>query len=85
MRTKSLIELREIDLEILENIDEYKLMFLARSVFPNAKYPQQTLYSYLQKYLRLGLIEKLSRGQYTITEDGLYFINILRKLRDRNI
>ena len=81
MKTKSIIELRELDLTILKWIKSgANTSSIARLVFPNAKLPGQSLVGYLIKYLYLGLIEKPSRGNYIITIDGKWFIKYLTKL-----
>ena len=83
MKNKSLIELRELDLTILNWLKtKLKVSSIARGVFPKAKNPLQSLNTYLIKYLRLGLIERQSIGVYNITNTGKYFIKILTKLRN---
>ncbi len=83
MKTKNLIELRELDLTILSWIQTGSpINLIASTVFKNSKFPQQSLYHYIIKYINLGLVDKQSRGTYCITKDGKYFIKIMEKLND---
>ena len=81
MKTKSLIQLRAIDRQILNYIKSLTpINVFNRVVFPNAKFPQQSLQPYIRKYLDLGLIDSVTRGVYNLTNQGKYFLKVLNKL-----
>jgi len=81
MKTKSLIQLRAIDRQILNYIKSLTpINVFNRVVFPTAKFPQQSLQPYIRKYLDLGLIDSVTRGVYNLTNQGKYFLKVLNKL-----
>lgn len=84
MKTKSLIELRKIDLDILKSLESEKLNIIGKRIF-KGNLSSQAMNYYVNKYLRLGLIEKISHGKYELTESGHYFIKILEKLKNQSI
>lgn len=84
MKTKSLIELRETDYNILKLIGIMKVRYISRQIF-RGRLSSQIINFYLNKYQRLGLVNKVSRGEYVLTDDGLYFVNVLSKLINKTI
>jgi len=83
MQNKTLIRLGELDLNILSFLDtKTKLPHIAKIVFPKAKLPRQSLYSYILKHQRLQMIHKTGRGEYELTNQGRYFLRVLRKLSE---
>lgn len=85
MKTKSIIELREIDLRILQCIKtKSSKISIANVVFPKAEYPSNSLTPYLDKHISYGYVKCGERGIYSITPDGKKAIKMLIKLQEKN-
>lgn len=86
MKTKTLLELRENDLMVLNYLTtDATIKNISLLMFPYAKNPGPSLNKYLVKLLGLGLIDKVSRGKYKVNKTGVYFINFLEDIQNRNI
>lgn len=85
MKTKSIIELREIDLRILQCIKtKSSKISIANVIFPKADYPSNSLTPYLDKHMSYGYVQCNERGVYSITKKGKNAIKMLLELQEKD-